>query len=90
MGGQLAPVGWGLWRVCLEAVRPVWSGAASVGVRRLLETIMVRLDQALIGAVFGAATLGYMPWRAHFRCAVPGDLWADCLGRCCLHGEGGQ
>ncbi|HEX5310256.1 lipopolysaccharide biosynthesis protein [Aquabacterium sp.] len=52
------PLGWGLWRVCLEAVRPVWGQARHQLGTQLLEAIMVRLDQVLIGAVFGAATLG--------------------------------
>lgn len=46
------------WRTYLEAIRPVLIQARHQLGTQLLEAVMVRLDQVLIGAVFGAATLG--------------------------------
>ena len=50
---------WGrAWRTYLDAIRPVLSQARHQLGTQLLEAVMVRLDQVLIGAVFGSATLG--------------------------------
>lgn len=46
------------WRSYALAVRPVAGQARHQLGTQLLEAIMVRLDQVLIGAVFGATTLG--------------------------------
>lgn len=48
----------GTWRAHFDAIRPVVGQARHQLGTQLLEAIMVRLDQVLIGAVFGAATLG--------------------------------
>ncbi|MBI3382934.1 MAG: lipopolysaccharide biosynthesis protein [Aquabacterium sp.] len=52
------PLWAGRWRTYLDAIRPVVGQARHQLGTQLLEAIMVRLDQVLIGAVFGAATLG--------------------------------
>lgn len=52
------PLWAGPWRAYLDAIRPVIEQARHQLGTQLLEAVMVRLDQVLIGAVFGAATLG--------------------------------
>jgi len=52
------PIWRGSWRTYVDAIRPVASQARHQLGTQLLEAIMVRLDQVLIGTVFGAATLG--------------------------------
>lgn len=52
------PLWAGPLRTYLGAIRPVVDQARHQLGTQLLEAVMVRLDQVLIGAVFGAATLG--------------------------------
>lgn len=52
------PMWAGPWRAYIDALRPVVEQARHQLGTQLLEAVMVRLDQVLIGAVFGAATLG--------------------------------
>lgn len=52
------PVCFAPWRTYIEALRPVVGQARHQLGTQLLEAIMIRLDQVLIGAVFGAGTLG--------------------------------
>lgn len=46
------------WRQCLDQLRPVMGMARHTMGTRLVETLIMRMDQLLIGAFFGASVLG--------------------------------
>ena len=52
------PLGPGTWAQCAAQLRPVMGMARHTMGTRLLETLVMRMDQLLIGSFFGATVLG--------------------------------
>ena len=58
LAARWRPRGPGSWRQCMAQLRPVMGMARHTMGTRLLETMIMRVDQLLIGAFFGATVLG--------------------------------